>query len=259
LTTALDTLNPFRYRGYVYDEETGLYYLRSRYYNPEWGRFLNADAVLGQAGALLSHNLFGYCVNNPVNRDDPSGLMPGSPFEWDESPWYYSDVINPSRREMIVMNNGYKTNGKVSRKKTPGEGYLYIPVLNATFMVHWNSIGTYHLDLYPSYEGKEKIVEYWGFSMTEHGTKKQWVNKNAWGPVTAYLLFKGKIVAGSVNLMLHSGSGESAKLNVKSGNICFYTYDSGRGTGTTVKRHREVADEAYIFARSVREYLVIDE
>jgi len=53
--------NPFRYRGYVYDEETGLYYLKSRYYNPEWGRFINADTVLGEAGDLLSQNAFAYC------------------------------------------------------------------------------------------------------------------------------------------------------------------------------------------------------
>jgi len=65
--------NPFRYRGYVYDEETGLYYLRSRYYNPEWGRFINADTVLGNVGGLLSHNGFAYCGNNPVVRADPLG------------------------------------------------------------------------------------------------------------------------------------------------------------------------------------------
>ena len=56
--------NPFRYRGYVFDLDTGLYYLKSRYYNPKWGRFINADVLLGKRGALLSHNLFGYCVNN---------------------------------------------------------------------------------------------------------------------------------------------------------------------------------------------------
>ena len=48
LAATLGTLNPFRYRGYVFDEETGLYYLKSRYYNPVWGRFVNADAVLGE-------------------------------------------------------------------------------------------------------------------------------------------------------------------------------------------------------------------
>ena len=65
--------NPYRYRGYRYDTETGLYYLNSRYYNPEWGRFINADSVLGAKGELLSHNLFAYCMNDPVNLQDPSG------------------------------------------------------------------------------------------------------------------------------------------------------------------------------------------
>ncbi len=73
LVSTLGYLNPFRYRGYIYDEETGLYYLRSRYYNPEWGRFINADVLLGKRGALLSHNLFAYCKNVPVMRLDCSG------------------------------------------------------------------------------------------------------------------------------------------------------------------------------------------
>ena len=62
--------------GYRYDTETGYYYLQSRYYNPEIGRFINADAAVGQVGSLLSHNMFQYCFNNPVNMDDPSGYWP---------------------------------------------------------------------------------------------------------------------------------------------------------------------------------------
>ncbi|WP_055666128.1 polymorphic toxin type 17 domain-containing protein [Desnuesiella massiliensis] len=68
--------NPYRYRGYRYDNETGLYYLQSRYYNPEWGRFLNADGLVGVTGGLLSHNMFAYCMNNPINMSDPSGKFP---------------------------------------------------------------------------------------------------------------------------------------------------------------------------------------
>ena len=65
--------NPYRYRGYRYDEETGLYYLQSRYYNGSWGRFINADALIGQPGDILSFNMFAYCGNNPVIMEDPNG------------------------------------------------------------------------------------------------------------------------------------------------------------------------------------------
>ncbi|QAA31078.1 DNRLRE domain-containing protein [Clostridium manihotivorum] len=68
--------NPYRYRGYRYDTETGLYYLQSRYYNPEWGRFINADGIVGTPGELLSANMFAYCLNNPVNMADSSGNFP---------------------------------------------------------------------------------------------------------------------------------------------------------------------------------------
>ena len=73
---ALATANPFRYRGYVYDNETGLYYVTSRYYDPEIGRFINADdtAYLG-TGGLTSYNLFAYCGNNPVMGYDPYGTF----------------------------------------------------------------------------------------------------------------------------------------------------------------------------------------
>jgi len=72
----LGDLNPLRYRGYVYDHETGLYYLQSRYYNPEWGRFISADNILlSPGGDVLGNNLFAYCLNNPVMGYDPSGCL----------------------------------------------------------------------------------------------------------------------------------------------------------------------------------------
>ena len=66
-------LNPFRYRGYVYDEATGWYYLQSRYYDPETGRFLNADALISTGQGVLGYNMYAYCGNSPVNRADSSG------------------------------------------------------------------------------------------------------------------------------------------------------------------------------------------
>ena len=65
--------NPFRYRGYYYDIETGLYYLQSRYYNPEWGRFISADGYVSTGTGILGYNMFAYCNNNPVMRIDPTG------------------------------------------------------------------------------------------------------------------------------------------------------------------------------------------
>jgi RHS repeat-associated protein len=73
LASTVGELNPYRYREYRYDAETELYYLQSRYYNPEWGRFINADTLMGETGELLSHNMFAYCANNPVNLEDPDG------------------------------------------------------------------------------------------------------------------------------------------------------------------------------------------
>ena len=71
---SVGTLNPFRYRGYYYDTETSLYYLQTRYYDPDTGRFINADAFTStDISGVLSTNMFAYCENNPVVRDDQTG------------------------------------------------------------------------------------------------------------------------------------------------------------------------------------------
>ena len=75
-TTAsfIGNINPFRYRGYYYDTESGLYWCKSRYYNPEWGRWLSLDSTeYLDFSSINGLNLYAYCVNNPVNMYDPSG------------------------------------------------------------------------------------------------------------------------------------------------------------------------------------------
>ena len=69
----LAELNPLRYRGYVYDHETGLYYLESRYYDPATGRFLNADSYASTGKDFIGYNMYAYCNNNPVAYCDSSG------------------------------------------------------------------------------------------------------------------------------------------------------------------------------------------
>ena len=76
LATTLGLDQPFRYRGYVYDTETGWYYLQSRYYNPETCRFISADVLLSTGQGVIGNNSYAYCGNNPVIRADPAGYFP---------------------------------------------------------------------------------------------------------------------------------------------------------------------------------------
>ena len=80
--TNAGTINPFTYRGYVYDSQTGLYYLNARYYNPATGRFLSEDTVSPNPNSALSYNEYAYTANNPVNLVDPTG-------DW----WWNNPVI----------------------------------------------------------------------------------------------------------------------------------------------------------------------
>ena len=97
--SAKDTIgvqNPFRYRGYYYDTETGFYYLNSRYYDPMVGRFLNADIITSVGATVIEKNVFAYVANNPVNYSDPSG-------NWiikDFIQWYATNCVMPVMRKV---------------------------------------------------------------------------------------------------------------------------------------------------------------
>ncbi len=71
--THVGNLNPFRYRGYYMDTETGMYYLMSRYYDPVTHRFLNADGYFQTGLGILDSNMNAYCKNNPIMNYDPEG------------------------------------------------------------------------------------------------------------------------------------------------------------------------------------------
>ena len=71
--THVGNLNPFRYRGYYYDTESGFYYLMSRYYDPVTHRFINADDRINGNTGILGSNVFAYCNNNPIMNYDPNG------------------------------------------------------------------------------------------------------------------------------------------------------------------------------------------
>ena len=74
---AIATVNPFRYRSYYYDSEIQMYYLQSRYFDPQIGRFVNVDTSdsLQNSKSVLENNLFAYCQNDPVNESDYTGSL----------------------------------------------------------------------------------------------------------------------------------------------------------------------------------------
>ena len=76
LASTLGVANPFRYRGYYYDTESGLYYLQTRYYDPAVGRFINADGFTSTGQGFLGNNMYAYCLNNPISFVDSLGAVP---------------------------------------------------------------------------------------------------------------------------------------------------------------------------------------
>ena len=98
---------PFRYRGYYYDEEIGLYYLNTRYYDANIGRFINADSQLNTSLGVLGYNMFTYCLNNPTNKVDFDGNKPGDLFDtMDEAAIDFAEYIN---RTSINQNREYSS------------------------------------------------------------------------------------------------------------------------------------------------------
>ena len=117
MANTLGMINPLRYRGYVYDRETELYYLQSRYYNPEIGRFLNADVYASTGQGILGNNMFAYCGNNPVTRLDITGCF-WRKFDWEgvKDGWNdfwggVKDVFIQKKEEAAEAEDGTTTIG----------------------------------------------------------------------------------------------------------------------------------------------------
>ena len=95
MSATLGAANPLRYRGYVYDTETGFYYLTSRYYNPVWGRFINADGYASTGQGFTGDNMFAYCNDNPVNYKDSEGTEPELAMGWAASMSWLPAIDGP--------------------------------------------------------------------------------------------------------------------------------------------------------------------
>jgi len=141
----LANLNPFRYRGYVWDDETGLYYLRSRYYNCINGRFTNSDFILQYSGGIHSNNLFSYCINSPIIYTDKNGCYVDQLIrtyskkidKWldEEIPNIIGMYVNSDERKLIMKHPIAAIAALQARK-------VSFEVTAAIFGPNWNSDDT---------------------------------------------------------------------------------------------------------------------
>lgn len=124
LASTIGAKNPYLYRGYRSDSETGLYYLQSRYYNADWGRFVNADGNLGAQGELLFANVFAYCVNNTINLADHDGNRPdvsGGPEGLDA---YNSVSPVPYKPAKVVYHNATTTSARTPQSSNASSNVI---------------------------------------------------------------------------------------------------------------------------------------
>ena len=124
-TGSMAAINPIRYRGYYYDAELGMYYLQSRYYDPTLKRFINADSYASTGQSFMGHNSFLYCNNNPTNKSDASGTLPGRVTDYDCILKYFGTYWNYYQyRNKYEVPSGYGNNyGGVSSFKNKDGSY----------------------------------------------------------------------------------------------------------------------------------------
>ena len=101
-------LNPFRYRSYYYDSESGLYYLMSRYYDPVTHRFVNADGYFQSGDNILDTNMNAYCRNNPIMNSDPTGNHPSDVICGNPT----CPMCNLDRRKYLQTEKGLRNYNK---------------------------------------------------------------------------------------------------------------------------------------------------
>ena len=120
-------LNPFRYKGYYYDQETRFYYLQSRYYDPYIGRFINADGLVASSGSFIGLNLFAYCNDNPVLLKDSTGLRPiiaADPNnETDEERAISFEYMREYKKSTITYSSSHNENRRPNTGE-PGSTYV---------------------------------------------------------------------------------------------------------------------------------------
>lgn len=128
MASTLGTYNPFRYRSYVYDQETGLYYLQSRYYSPKLCRFVSADNQISPVSAIDT-NLFTYCGNNPMLVSYNN----------------YSNVVENASISTRVLFQDTSTNATPDSSHSPFELLIGVLTSENADLPSWMSINAFYV------------------------------------------------------------------------------------------------------------------
>ena len=132
-TTA--TYNPFTYRGYYYDAELELYYLNSRYYDSNTGRFINVDAFISTGQGLVACNMYAYCLNNSVMRIDFGGFVSYTYMDADET----DDEYEGPTAMGGGGGNGLKTGITSSYSQSIKMGRSPRNIMNTVRRIYWKT------------------------------------------------------------------------------------------------------------------------
>lgn len=160
-TGDMASVNPLRYRGYYYDDDTGFYYLKGRYYDPQIQRFINADGLASTGQGILGTNMFAYCGNNPVPRKDNGGFFWETAFDIASlgvsivevyfnpaDPWAWAGLVGDVADVLIPFVGGI---GEATKAVGAARKLTKVDVATSTVSVR-RAVGTYN-DLRKLYKG----------------------------------------------------------------------------------------------------------
>ena len=136
----LGKLNPFRYRGYYYDEETSLYYLQSRYYDFNTCKFINSDdpsILLVAPDNVQCVHIYDYCNNNPVANVDYSG------FKWITKLSQYKAATPAERYQYKIIKGNYSLNRNLFNKYKKSLTYIYY---QKDYLIKSMKYGTHYIE-----------------------------------------------------------------------------------------------------------------
>ena len=172
-TGSMAQINPLRYRGYYYDTELEMYYLQSRYYDPQIGRFVNADIYASTGQGIVGFNMYAYCNNNPANGIDPAG---------DDAIWLQDwDAVWKAGHTGLLIQDAkgkwwhfYWGNNRSGKKGKSDEGNI---LLSYSGKITLNSINSFYAE---HYGGKYEAYIYFNGDFSKSVTYAKGLAKNCY-------------------------------------------------------------------------------